>query len=147
MKVIVFNKKATFNYFILDKIEAGIVLQGCEIKSLREGGMSLNDSFIIIRNGEMFLKNAYIKPYSKTAAFVPDPRQDRKLLLHKLEIEKLNAKVSQKGYTLVPVKVYFVDSLVKVEVGLAKGKQLFDKKETIKERDCIKDLERQTKLL
>lgn len=146
MKNVVFNKKATHNYFILSTYEAGVVLKGSEVKSIREGGLSLNDSFVMIRKGEVFLKNAYIKPYSKTATFVPDTRQDRKLLLHKEEIDKLSAKVSQKGFTLVPTKAYFSGSLVKVEIGLAKGKQLFDKKETLKEKDIIRDVLRQTKL-
>lgn len=146
MKNVVFNKKATHNYFILSTYETGIVLKGSEVKSIREGGLSLNDSFVMIRNGEVFLKNAYIKPYSKTANFVPEPRQDRKLLLHKEEIDKLKAKVSQKGFTLVPTKAYFSGSLVKVEIGLAKGKQLFDKKDTLKEKDIIRDVLRQTKL-
>lgn len=147
MKDIVFNKKALFNYFILDKIEAGISLEGSEVKSIREGGMSLVDSFIIIRGNEAILKNAHIKNYTKSNNFSPDPRRDRKLLLHRDEIRRLNMKVSQKGYTLIPLRVYFSRSLVKVEVGLAKGKQLYDKKDSLKDKDIKKDMLRQTKLL
>ena len=147
MKDIVFNKKALFNYFILDKVEAGIALEGSEVKSIREGGMSLLDSFIIIRNNEAILKNAHIKNYTKSNNFSPDPRRDRKLLLHREEIRRLNMKVSQKGFTLIPLRVYLNKSLVKVEVGLAKGKQLYDKKDSLKEKDIQKDMLRQTKLL
>lgn len=145
MKLIVLNKKALFNYFVLSKSEAGIVLKGSEVKAIRENGLSLAESFIIIRNNEIILKNAYIKQYSKATAYAPDPRQDRKLLLHKEEIRKLRDKVLQEGFTLMPIKAYFVDSLVKIEVGLCKGKKLYDKKEVLKEKDISKDTLRQLK--
>ncbi len=145
MKLIVLNKKALFNYFVLSKSEAGIVLKGSEVKAIRENGLSLAESFIIIKNNEIILKNAYIKPYSKTSAYAQDPRQDRKLLLHKEEIRKLRDKVLQDGFTLMPIKAYFVDSLVKIEIGLCKGKKLYNKKEVLKEKDISKDALRQLK--
>ena len=146
MNMVAVNKKAQFNYFIVSTYEAGIELKGSEVKSVRESGMNVNDSFVIIKNGEAVLKNAFIKKYSKTSNYEIDERRDRKLLLHKEEIEKLNSKVCQKGYTIVPVKVYFQKGYVKVEIALVKGKQLYDKSNAIKERDIHRDMLRQTKL-
>ena len=146
MKVVAVNKKAQFNYFLVSTYEAGIELKGSEVKSIRESGMNINDCFVVIKKGEAVLKNAFIKTYSKTSNFDLDERRDRKLLLHKEEIEKLNAKVCQKGYTIVPVKVYFLNGYVKVEIALAKGKQLYDKSDAIKARDIHRDMLRQTKL-
>ncbi len=143
MKVVSNNKKAFFDYFVSDLVEAGIVLQGCEVKSVRAGGMSLAESFVVIKNDEMFLKNAYIKPYEKTTSFKPDERKDRKLLLNKSEIQKFERMTKEKGFTIVATKVYFNNAnKVKVEVGLAKGKKLYDKRQTLKEKSIKRDIER-----
>lgn len=143
MKVVSNNKKAFFDYFVSDLVEAGIVLQGCEVKSVRAGGMSLAESFVVIKNGEMFLKNAYIKPYEKATSFKPDERKDRKLLLNKSEIQKFERMTKEKGFTIVATKVYFNNAnKVKVEVGLAKGKKLYDKRQTLKEKSIKRDIER-----
>ena len=145
MTVIANNKKAFHEYFIEDTIEAGIVLVGSEVKSVRDGGMSLSESFVNIKNNEVFLKNAYIKPFEKTSAFIPDSHRDRKLLLNKREIAKLSRAIKEKGYTIVPIKVYFKNNKVKVQIGLAKGKKLYDKKETLKERSLDKEIKQATK--
>lgn len=143
MKVISNNKKAFYNYFVSDLVEAGIVLEGCEVKSVRAGGASLNESFVVIKNGEMFLKNAYIKPYVKTTSFKPDERRTRKLLLNRAEIQKFERMVKEKGFTVVPTKIYFNKAgRVKVEIGLAKGKKLYDKRQTLKEKSIKRDIER-----
>lgn len=143
MKVISNNKKAFFNYFVSDLVEAGIVLEGCEVKSVRAGGASLTDSFVVVKNGEMFLKNAYIKPYEKTTSFKPDERRTRKLLLNKSEIQKFERMVKQKGFSIVATKIYFNQTgKVKVEIGLAKGKKLYDKRQTLKEKSIKRDVER-----
>lgn len=143
MKVIANNKKAFYNYFVLDLVEAGIVLEGCEVKSVRAGNVSLADSFVVIKNGEMFLKNAYIKLYEKTTSFKPDERKTRKLLLNKSEILKFERMVKEKGYSIVATKLYFNNAgKVKVEIGLAKGKKLYDKRETLKEKSIKRDVER-----
>lgn len=143
MKIIATNKKAYFNYFIESTQEAGISLQGSEVKSLRAGHISLDESFISIYDTEAYLKNAYIKAYEKTTSFIPNEKRERKLLLHKKEILKLSRQVKEKGYTLVATKVYFKGSRVKVEVALAKGKHLYDKKQVLKERQEQKDLKRE----
>lgn len=144
MKVIATNKKAFFEYEILDTYEAGIVLMGCEVKSIREGHISLLNSFVSAKNGEMWLKNCYIKNYEKSTAFNPDERQKRKLLLNKREILKLQAEVNEKGLTIVPLKVYFNnDNKVKLEIAVARGKKLYDKRRTIKEREQKRELARQ----
>ncbi len=146
MKIISTNRKAYHDYFVEAKYEAGICLEGSEVKSIRAGNCNLKDSFIFIdKNREIILKNMYVKPYEKSSVFTPDDRRDHKLLMHKSEIEKLLAKVQVKGYTLIPTQLYFKDSLVKVEVGLCKGKQNFDKKEALKEKDIKRDLERTLK--
>ena len=144
MKVISNNKKVFFDYFVSDLVEAGISLQGCEVKSVRDGGVSLIDSFVIIKNGEMFLKNAYIKSYEKTTSFKPDERRTRKLLLHKSEIQKFERMAKEKGFTLVATKIYISGGRVKVEVGLARGKKLYDKRATLKEKAIKRDIERNT---
>ncbi len=141
MKLIASNKKAFFEYFIEDTFEAGIVLKGSEVKSVRNGNISLQDSFVFIRKGEVFLKNAYIKPYEKSTSFILDPRQDRKLLLNKSEIAKILKKVNEKGFTVVPTKVYFKKALVKVEIAVAKGKKLYDKRRVLAEKDKQRDLQ------
>lgn len=143
MKVVSSNKNANFNYFILETYLAGIVLQGFEVKSIRQNGMTINESFILIKNNEVFLKNAFIKPYQSSQGFAPKPDRDRKLLLNKNEILKLSQKVSTKGLTLVPTKVYLQDSLVKIEIGVGRGKKLYDKKDVLKEKDIKREALRQ----
>jgi SsrA-binding protein len=140
------NRKAEFNYFIEERYEAGIQLEGAEVKSLRMGNANLSDSFCFIRNGEVVLKNAHIAVYDKAGAYnSKDAKRDRRLLLHKSEIHKIVGKVNEKGFTLVPLKLYFKDALVKVEVALCRGKQTVDKKNTLKERDLNRDSQRQLK--
>lgn len=144
--VICLNRQASHEYFILDRVEAGIVLEGGEIKSLRNGGANLKDSFCTVYNGEMFIKNMHIAVYDKSGAFnTRDSRRDRKLLLHKEEITRLKSKVEQKGLTLVPLKLYFKQSLIKLELGLCQGKHTYDKKRSLMEKDRIRDKERQIK--
>ena len=144
MKVIATNKKARFEYEILETYEAGIVLMGCEVKSIREGHISLANSFVQYSKGELWLKNCYIKTYDKTTSFCPDERQARKLLLNKREILKIKSQMSEKGLSVVPLKIYFNSrNLVKVEIALARGKKLYDKRESIKERDQKREQARQ----
>ena len=143
MKIVASNKKAYFNYFIEDTIEAGISLLGSEVKSIRAGHISLDESFVSIYDGQVFLKNAYIKPYEKATTDIVDSKRDRKLLLNKKEIVKLTRQVSEKGFTIVATKVYFAHSLVKVQIALAKGKHLYDKKQVLKERDEALDFKRE----
>lgn len=146
MKQIAYNRYATYEYFILEKYEAGIVLEGAEVKSLRAGNCNLKDSFCFLRNGELSIKNMYIPVYDKAGAFSSkDSRRDRKLLMHKSEIFKLAGKINEKGYTLVPLSVYFNGSLVKMEIALCRGKQNYDKKRAVAERDRKRDLDRQLK--
>ena len=135
IKLIANNKKAFFDYFIDDTYEAGIALVGTEVKSLRMGKCSLKESFIRIEHSEVFVYNMHISPYEKGNIFNKDPLRVRKLLLHRYEINKLMGKVAEKGYTVVPLKVYLKDSLVKMEIGLARGKKLYDKRETIAKKD------------
>ena len=134
------NKKAYHDYFIEETFEAGIVLVGSEVKSLRNKEFSLQDSFVSVQNNEVFLKNAYIKSFDKTSAFIPDTRRDRKLLLHKNEILKLIRGTKEKGYTIVPLKAYFSGKNVKLEIGLCKGKKLYDKRETEKTKTIEREL-------
>lgn len=141
-KLIAQNKKAYHDYFVEDTYEAGIVLVGCEVKSIRLGAINLRDSFVIIKNGEVFMIGAHISPYKMGSYNNVDPRRTRKLLLNRSEINKLRGKVEQKGYTLVPLKVYFKDALVKVQIGLCKGKELHDKRQTIKEKENDRNLRR-----
>ena len=144
MKQIAVNKSASFEYFIEEKYEAGIVLEGAEVKSLRTGKVSLNESFCELRGGEVFLKNAHIALYDKSGAFsTRDSRKDRKLLLHRVEISKIVGKVHERGYTPVPLRIYFKDALVKVEVALCRGKHAYDKKQTIKARDQKREMDRE----
>lgn len=139
--IVATNKKAKFEYFIEDTFEAGIELKGSEVKSIRDGGLSLAESFVMIDKGEVFLKNCYIKPYRNCASYIPDERRNRKLLLHRREINKLTAKVKEKGYTLVAEKVYFKDGKVKVQIALAIGKKLYDKRESIKQNTIKREIE------
>ena len=141
-KLVSTNKFATYNYFLLEKFEAGLSLQGCEIKSIRQNGITLNESFVLLSQKGAILKNAYIKPYQVTNNFSPNPRRDRILLLNKNEILKLKQKTEQKGLTIVPVKAYLKGRLLKIEIALAEGKKNYNKKETIKERDISRDTQR-----
>lgn len=143
IKLIANNKKAYYDYFIEDTYEAGIALAGTEVKSLRTGKCSLKESFIRIDRGELFVYNMHISPYEKGNIFNKDPLRVRKLLVHRYEINKMSAKVAEKGFTLVPLRVYFKDSLVKVEIGLARGKKLYDKRETIAKKDQKREAERE----
>ena len=145
-KTICSNRAANHEYFILEKIEAGIVLEGGEVKSLRLGSVNLKDSFCTIHDGELFIKNMHIALYDKSGAFnTKDSRRDRKLLLHRDEIIKLGAKIAQKGLTLVPLKLYFKQSLIKMELGLCQGKHTYDKKRSIMEKDIKREKEREIK--
>ncbi len=146
MKIIAVNKSASFEYFIEEKYEAGIVLEGNEIKSLRAGNVNMNDCFCFVRGNEVNLKNMHIAFYEKSDGFHSrDTRRDRRLLLHKGEIAKIAGKINRQGYTLVPLKLYFKDSLVKVEVALCRGKHTYDKKQTIAARDQKRATEREIK--
>lgn len=141
MKVIANNKKAYFDYFISDQIEAGMILEGSEVKSVRAGGISINESYVKIINGEVFLINSYIKPFEKSSSFIPDSRKTRKLLLNKKEISKYQRAIMEKGLTIVPLRVYLKGNLVKIELGIGKGKKLYDKRETLKEKAVQRDIE------
>ena len=145
VKLIANNKKAYHDYFILEKYEAGIVLHGTEVKSLRMGKCSVKEAFIRIENGEMYIYGMHISPYEKGNIFNKDPLRVRKLLLHKKEIEKIFGKMKEKGNTVVPLQVYFSGSLVKVEIGLAKGKKLYDKRNDDAKREATRDIERTMK--
>lgn len=146
MKIIVENKSAKFEYFIEDTIEAGISLDGGEVKSIRAGKVSLKDAYCSIYKGSVLIKNMHVAVYDKASAYnVKDAKRDRLLLLHKSEINKLVSKVQQKGYTIVPIKMYFSKSLIKLELGICKGKHTFDKKNTIKERDISREVAREIK--
>ena len=143
MKIIAINKTASFEYFIEDKYEAGIVLQGNEIKSLRQGAVNMNDSFCFVKKGEVTVKNMHIALYDKSDAFsTKDTRRDRRLLLHNAEIAKISGKINRQGYTLVPLQVYFKGSLVKVEIGLARGKKLYDKRDDLAKKDAKREIDR-----
>jgi SsrA-binding protein len=142
MKIVCQNRKAYHDYHIEDTLEAGIVLLGTEVKSLREGKANLKDSYVIIKNSEVFLLNCHISPYSHGNITNHDPLRIRKLLLHKREIESLRGRSLQKGYTLIPLKMYFKDSHAKVEIGIAKGKRLYERREKIKEREAKRAIER-----
>jgi SsrA-binding protein len=141
-KVICQNKKAWHNYYIEDKYEAGISLLGSEVKSLREGKVNLGDSYGDIKRGEVFLVDAHISPYPQANRLNHNPLRTRKLLLHKREIQRLIGKVQERGFTLIPLRLYFSDGKVKVEIGLAKGKKLFDKRETLKKKTMEREMER-----
>ena len=145
-KLIANNKKAYHDYFIEDKYEAGIVLHGTEVKSLRMGKCSIKESFIHADHGEIYIEHMHIAPYEKGNIFNKDPLRIRKLLLHRSEINKMEAKLKEKGLTLVPIKVYFKDSLVKVEIGMAKGKKLYDKRQDIAKKDQRREAERDFKV-
>lgn len=135
----IINRKAKFNYFIKDEIECGIVLIGTEIKSIRKGSVSLDDSYARIKNGEVFLTNTYIAKYEEGNIFNHEERRERKLLLHKNEINKLSKLIELEGVTLVPLKIYFKKNKAKVLLGVCKGKKLYDKREVIKKRDLERE--------
>lgn len=146
IKLIANNKKAYHDYFIEDKLEAGISLAGTEVKSLRTGKCSIKEAFIRIESGEMLIHGMHISPYEKGNIFNKDPLRTRKLLLHRYEINKLLGKIKEKGYTIVPLQVYFKGSLVKVEIGLARGKKLYDKRQDIAKKDQRREAERDFKV-
>ncbi len=145
IKVIAKNRKAYHDYFIEDKYEAGIELVGSEVKSIRQGSVNLRDSFAIIRANQVFLVNMHISPYHKGSHYNPDPKRDRRLLLNKHEINKLRGKVEQKGYTLVATQIYLKNALVKIELGVARGKELHDKRHALKEKAQKREIQRALK--
>ena len=145
-KLIANNKKAFHDYFIDETYEAGVALHGTEVKSMRMGKCSIKESFIRIENGEVFVYGMHVSPYEKGNIFNKDPLRVKKLLMHKYEINKLAGKISEKGYTLVPLQVYFKEGKVKVEVGLARGKKLYDKREDIAKKDVRRETEREFKI-
>ena len=141
-KLICQNKKAFFNYSIEETYQAGIALLGSEVKSLRDGRINLGDSYADIKRGEVFLVDAHISPYPQANRMNHEPLRTRKLLLHKREIRRLIGKIEQRGYTLIPLKFYFANGKVKVDLGLAKGKKLYDKRETLKKKTMDREMER-----
>ena len=145
-KLITQNKKAYHDYFILEKYEAGIVLHGTEVKSLRMGKCSIKESFIRIENGEVMVYGMHISPYEKGNIFNKDPLRVRKLLLHKSQIQKLIGNSAEKGYTIVPLQVYFSNGRAKIEIGLAKGKKLYDKRQDIAKKDQKREAEKELKV-
>jgi len=144
-KLIANNKKAYHDYFIDEKFECGIELYGTEVKSIRMGKCSVKEAFVRIEKGQVFLYGMHVNPYEKGNIFNKDPLRVKKLLLHKYEIHKLEGKIREKGYTLVPLRVYFKGSLVKVEIGLARGKKLYDKRQDIAKKDQKREVERDFK--
>ena len=145
MKVVTQNKKAFHDYFILDTYEAGIELKGTEIKSVRLGHVNLKDAFIRFKNDEAFIENMHIAPYEQGNIFNHEPLRNRKLLLHKKQIKKLQREVKENGLTVVPTKLYFNTSKLKVEIALARGKKLYDKRQELKAKDAKRDMERALK--
>lgn len=141
-KIIAQNKKAWHEYFVDEKYEAGIALYGTEVKSIRNGAVNLKDSYCDIKDGEIFVKGMHISPYEQGNIFNKDPLRDKKLLMHKREIMKLHGLVSQKGFTLIPLSLYFSGSHVKVEIGLCRGKKLYDKRDDAAKRDADRVIER-----
>ena len=144
-KIIANNKKAFFDYFIEEKIEAGIELVGTEVKSLRMGKCSIKEAFVRIQDGEVYIYGMHISPYEKGNIFNKDPERVRRLLMHKKEIRKLQALVKQDGYTLIPLSVYFKDARVKVEIGACRGKKNYDKRDAIAKRDAQREMDRHMK--
>ena len=146
VKIACENRKARHDYFIHETYEAGLELKGTEVKSLRAGKANLKDSYGEIKNGEVFIQNMHISPYEKGNIFNKDPRRPRRLLMHKREILKLFAKIKQDGYALVPLSIYFKGPRVKLEIGLAKGKKLYDKREAAAKRDAKREMDRAIKM-
>ncbi len=145
MKIVTQNRKAFHDYSIEETIEAGIVLTGTEVKSLREGKANLKDSYVLIKDAEVLLLNCHISPYTHGNIMNHDPLRTRKLLLHKKEIARIQGKALQKGYSLIPLKIYFKGPVAKVEVGLARGKKQYEKRESIKKREADREIERAMK--
>ncbi len=142
VKVIANNKKAYHDYFIEDKYEAGIELAGTEVKSIRQGNVNLKDAFCTVKDGQLTALGMHVSPYEKGNIFNKDPRRPRRLLMHKREILRLGAKIQQDGYSLIPLSVYFRGPRVKVEIGLARGKKLYDKRESAAKRDAKREIDR-----
>ncbi len=145
MKIVATNRKASFEYFILDKYEVGIKLKGTEIKAVRAGSININDSYVIIKNGKVEIINMFIGKYEQGNIFNHDERRTRELLLHKKEITKLFNKIKLEGLTLIPLKAYFNEGLLKLEIGLCKGKKLYDKRQSLKEADEKRKIEKTLK--
>ena len=145
IKVIALNRKASFDYFLEDTYEAGLVLEGSEIKSIRNGNVNLKDSYVNIKNGEAFVINMHIANYEKAGAFLPSTTRSRKLLLNKIEINRLDSKVKEKGYTLVPTRLYLKKGRAKLEFALAKGKKNYDKRESERDRDINRNINKALK--
>ncbi len=141
----IFNRQAKHNYFVEDTYECGIVLNGCEIKSIRDGKCNLKDSYGLVRNGEVFLLNMYISPYKEGNIFNESETRNRKLLLHKSEIRKIDNDINLKGLTLIPLKLYFVRDKAKIQLGVCRGKKNYDKRQTIKERDLQRQFRKENK--
>jgi SsrA-binding protein len=141
-KIITVNKRARFDYEISETLEAGLVLRGTEVKSLRDGRVSLQDAYADVQNGEVFLLHAHINPYDHGNRFNHEPERPRKLLLHKREIKRLIGKTQEKGLTLIPTRMYFMQGKAKIELGLAKGKKQYDKRQELKRRSAQRDIER-----
>jgi SsrA-binding protein len=145
MKIVAQNRKAFHDYAIEETVEAGMVLTGTEVKSLRDGKANLKDSYVLIKDSEVYLLNCHISPYTHGNIMNHDPVRTRKLLLHMKEITRLQAKAAQKGYSLIPLKIYFKESRAKVEIGLARGKKQYEKRETIKKKEADREIERAMK--
>ncbi len=145
IKIVTTNRKAHFNYEVIEAYEAGVVLMGTEIKSVRDGKMSIGDSYCIARNGEVMMINSHIEEYIFGNRFNHEPKRTRKLLLHKKEIQRLIGKTSERGFSIIPLKAYFRRGKLKVEIALCRGKKAFDKKETLKERDLKKQFQKEVK--
>jgi SsrA-binding protein len=136
------NKKAFFEYTLFDRVEAGIELKGPEVKSIRQGKVALSDSFVRIENGQAYAYGVHISPYAQSGLYAPDPKRTRKLLLHKRQINELSGSALQKGHTLIPVRVYLKKGFVKIEIAVAKGKKLFDKREKLRQRTIDREIKR-----
>ena len=147
IKVIALNKKASYDYFLFDTYEAGLVLEGSEIKSIREGKVNLKDSYVHIKNGEAFIINMHIANYEKSSFFLPSTTRTRKLLLNKIEINKISIKINEKGFTIVPTRIYLKNGLAKLEIALAKGKHNYDKREVEKNKDINRNINKMLKEL
>lgn len=143
VKIIAQNKKARFDYFVEEKYECGIVLEGTEVKSVKEGNVSFNDSFAEIQNGELWMRNFHISEYKYSSIFNHNPDRAKKLLVHKEELKRIQRKVGEKGFTLIPLDFYLKNGRVKLTLGVCKGKKQFDKRASIKERDVNRDLQRE----
>lgn len=146
MKLVANNKKAYHDFFVDEKYETGLVLHGTEVKSLRLGQCSIKEAFVRIENGEVWVYGMHISPYEKGNIFNKDPMRPKKLLMHKMEINKLLGKIKEKGFTLVPLQVYFKDGRAKLEIGLCRGKKLYDKRADIAKRDVAREAEREFKI-